>query len=149
MWKFSYSFRIILLHKLNSCRGNYWWGKLFKGGNYSRKYGIHLEKSFVNLYHGNNANLWTALARRFREEKRHWILIYWQNLFCKLSCFVIIGLNLFVFQTITNHQFLTITPDNVFDEGMKLSETGHLHKIFPKNTFCNVTYMNTMKKEKW
>ena len=35
MWKFSY----FLLHKLNSCRGNYWWGKLFKGGNYSRKYG--------------------------------------------------------------------------------------------------------------
>ena len=143
MWKFSYSFRIILLHKLNSCRGNYWGGKLFKGGNYSRKYGIHLEKSFVNLYHGNNANLWTALTRRFREEKRHWILIYWQNLFCKLSCFVTIGLNLFVLQIITNHQFLTIPPDNVFDE------TGHLHKIFPKNTFCNVTYMNTMKKEKW
>ena len=42
MWKFSYSFRIMaifLLHKLNSCRRNYWRGKLFKGGNYSRKYG--------------------------------------------------------------------------------------------------------------
>ena len=62
---------------------------------------------------------------------------------------MIIGFNLFVLQTITNDQFLTISPDNVFDEGMKLSEMGHLHKIFPKNTFCNVTYMNTMKKEKW
>ena len=28
-----------LLHKLNSCRGNYSRGKLFKEGNYSRKYG--------------------------------------------------------------------------------------------------------------
>ena len=40
MWKFSYSFPIMdffLLHKLNSCHGNYW-----RGGNYSRKYGIQL-----------------------------------------------------------------------------------------------------------
>ena len=43
--KFSYSFRIMailyFINWISSCRGNYWRGELFKGGNYSRKNGIH------------------------------------------------------------------------------------------------------------
>ena len=32
------------LYRLNSCHGSYWRGKLFKGGNYSRKYGKYFQK---------------------------------------------------------------------------------------------------------
>ena len=48
LWQF-------LLCKLNSSRGNYWRGKLFKGGNYSRKCGNF--KKLIFTWHGGDIEL--------------------------------------------------------------------------------------------
>ena len=57
-----------------------------------------------------------ALAKRFIEARWNWIKIYILNASCTTMCVIVLGLNIFVIEHVTNGAFLSVVPDS-FNKG--------------------------------